>query len=136
MIRRERDPDLVARIAESVRDSICYHNQPMDWRYACERCVILSNGEDAIGAFEEVAPRQFIGHTIFSPSCRGRRALETAKEMIAFIYPRWADVIHGATPIGNRAARWFNRQIGFKSVGFDDYEIEGRVELFQLGSPM
>lgn len=135
LIRRERDAEFVNRIAESVRGNICYHDALMDWSYAVQRCVVLSNGEDAVMAFEEMSPRQFQGHTIFAPTCRGKRALDTARAMLAQLYPRWADRIYGQIPLKNRAARWFHRQIGLRSIGFVDVEPEGPVELFEMGVP-
>lgn len=44
-----------------------------------------------------------------------------------------ASLVWGATPIANRAARWFNRQLGGRSVGFDHFDAEGEVEIFFFG---
>lgn len=51
--------------------------------------------------------------------------------MIEFMIPDHADAIWGATPMKNRAARWFNRQLGAVVTGHDIYEAEGPVELFR-----
>lgn len=135
MIRRELDPAIANRIASDagVRPFVCYHDREIDFAPAMRGCVILTNGEDAMAAFEQSgSEREWQGHTFFLPSCRGRRAIETAKEMLAWMLPKYADRIWGATPVSNRAACWFNRQIGFISAGFDDYEVEGRVEIFEM----
>lgn len=136
MIVREHDEQLINRIAnsESVRPFICYHDGEMDWWPAIRGCCVLSNGEDAVGVFEPTGDREFQAHTIFAPTCRGRKALDAAKEMIDYLMPKYADRIWGVTPIRNRAARWFNRRMGAKVTGRDTYPAEGEVELFELRS--
>ena len=106
----------------------------MDWAPALDACVVLSNGEDAVGVFEPTGIRLYQVHTLFGESCRGRRALEVGRAMIDFMIPDYADAIWGATPIANRAARWFNRQLGARVIGQDVYEAEGAVELFRYGA--
>lgn len=138
-IRRERDAALINRVANltTVRPAIAYHGQQLDWSAAFPAkdtgVVVLSNGNDACAVFARTADRVWQGHTIFAPTCRGRRAIETGKAIIAWMRPH-ADRIWGATPIQNRAARWFNRQIGGRSAGFDQYDTEGAVEIFVFGS--
>ena len=138
-IRREREAALINRVANiaTVHPAIAYHGQPLDWSAAFPAehtgVVVLSNGDDACAVFASAADRVWQGHTIFAPTCRGRRAIETGKAIIAWMRPH-ADLIWGATPIHNTAARWFNRQIGGRSAGFDQYDTEGAVELFTFGS--
>lgn len=134
MIVRERDTGLIDRISNShaVRPHICYHDDQIDWWPVIRGCCVLSNGEDAIGIFEQTADRVWQVHTLFDATCRGRRALDTAREMVAWMMPKYADSIWGATPMSNPAARWFNRRLGAEVVGHDDYEMEGPVELFVL----
>lgn len=136
MIRRENDTDLIDRISnsEQVRPFICHHDNDIDWWPVIRLCCVLSNGEDAIGIFEETAPREWQVHTVFGATCRGRKAIETGREMIAWMMPHWADRIWGATPMANPQARWFNRQCGARVIGFDDYEKDGPVELFEIRS--
>jgi hypothetical protein len=144
MIRQEFDTELLDKIgnSESVRPFICYHDDEIDWYPVVRGCAVLSNGEDAIGIFEQTPKdhdifklllpemRAWQAHTLFDATCRGRKAIDTAKEMMAFMLPEHADVVWGATPMKNRRARWFNRQIGMKPIGRDDYEAEGPVELY------
>jgi hypothetical protein len=134
VIRREHDTELIDRISNSphVRPFICYRDGALDWWPAIRGCCVLSNGEDAIGIFEETRERVWQVHTLFDATCRGRRAIETAREMVEWMMPRFADVIWGATPESNPAARWFNRQLGAEVIGHDVYEAEGPVELFAL----
>jgi hypothetical protein len=132
--RRETNQDLINRIANSaaVRPFVCYRDGPMDWSPAIEGCIVLSCGDDAVGVFEQTHPGVFQTHTMFGPTCRGRRAIEAARAMIDWMIPQHAVAIWGATPVVNRAARWFNRQLGAVSIGFDDFEAEGQVEIFLL----
>lgn len=125
MIRRETDPAFINRICNSdgVRPWIDYRDtdEPMDFTPACDRIgltgtLFLSNGEDAVGAFELTGDREWQAHTFFAATCRGRRAIDTAKAMLEWMRPH-ADRIWGATPLDNRKARWFNRQIGFTILG-------------------
>ena len=134
MIRRETDAALANRIASdpAVRGNVCYHDGPIDFAPAVDACILLSNGTDALAAFEETAPREWQMHSFFLPSCRGRKAIDTAKEMLAWMIPARADRVWGGTPLTNKAARWFNRQIGGASIGFDEFEVEGPVEIFEM----
>lgn len=135
MIRRETDAALVNRIAnaEAVRCGVCYKQGEMDWSPAMGRddIIVLSNGEDACAVFAETAPRVYQSHTMFGAKCRGRDALNNARDMLDYMR-RYADIVWGATPLSNRPARWFNRQIGAVAVAFDHYGVEGDVEIFEL----
>lgn len=143
MIRRETDAELINRISElpEVRPFICYHEDPIDWTPAIEACVILSNGEDACAVFEPtplglISKDVFQVHTIFGPSCRGRKALDTARNMLIWMYDKeGAQMIWGATPVKNKAALLFNRMMGGEPLGRDEYDAEGEVELFKVGRP-
>lgn len=138
-IRRERDAALINRVANiaTVHPAIAYHGQPLDWSAAFPGedtgVLVLSDGDDACAVFALTADRVWQGHTIFGPTCRGSRAIKTGKAIIAWMRPH-ADLIRGATPIRNKAARWFNRQIGGRPSGFDHYDAEGAVEIFTFGS--
>jgi hypothetical protein len=141
VIRIERDPDFINAIANhpSVQPYIREDGAPTDWtpvvkdRFSVSGIVVLSNGEDAVGAFEATAiepPFQaYQMHTLFAATCRGRKAIDTAKAMLAWMFAHGATLIWGATPRKNRAARWFNRQIGGRVTGGDDEED---VEFFEL----
>ena len=69
-------------------------------------------------------PGVFEGHSFFL--ARGREALKAGREAIETMRNE-ADLIWGLTPKGNRHARWFNRQLGFVSLGETD-----RGELFEM----
>jgi hypothetical protein len=135
MIRRETDARLINLISnsEGVRGAICYRDGPMDWTpaLAADDIVILSNGQDAVAVFAQTEPRRWQSHTMFSTTCRGKRAVETGRAMVEHMRPM-ADVLWGATPVKNCAARWFNRQLGAMPIRRDQYEAEGEVEIFEI----
>lgn len=138
MIRRETGPELINAISAmpGVRENVCYGDEPIDWTPAFPArrsgVVVLSNGTDACAAFELTGEREWQGHTFFAPTCRGRAAITIGRAMLAFMRP-WADRIWGATPVGNCAARWFNRQLGGMPIRREQYEAEGEVEIFEFG---
>ena len=119
-------------IARAPYDVPILERAYVDFAPAVDACILLSNGTDALAAFEETAPREWQMHSFFLPSCRGRKAIDTAKEMLAWMIPARADRVWGGTPLTNKAARWFNRQIGGASIGFDEFEVEGPVEIFEM----
>ena len=135
MIRRETDAKLINLISnsEGVRGAVCYQDGPMDWTPAFEtdEIMILSNGQDAVAVFGQTSPRRWQSHTMFATTCRGKQALETGRAMVEYMRP-FADVLWGATPVNNCAARWFNRQLGAMPIHREQYEAEGEVEIFEI----
>jgi len=69
-------------------------------------------------------------HNLFKAACRGRAAICVGRAMLAWFFANVGDVLRAETPIANKAARWFNRQIGFRSTGFRQHEVVGPVECF------
>lgn len=116
----ESDLNLIDRIAnsEAVRPFIRPDGAKTDWSPLADltpsesRAIILSNGTDAIGAFDQTAPGVYQSHTMFAATCRGRRAIDTGKAMVAWMFDHGADIVWGATPRTNQKACWFNRQLG------------------------
>lgn len=137
MIRRETDPSLINLISnsEGVRGGVCYQDGPMDWSPAFPSrqtgVIIVSNGQDACAVFGLTGERTWQSHTLFATTCRGKRAIETGRAMVEYMRP-YADVLWGATPVKNCAARWFNRQLGAMPIRRDTYEAEGEVEVFEI----
>lgn len=127
MVRPETDITLINRIAndDSVRPFIRPDGQPMDFsalagkRVTETGVVVLSNGEDALGLFEITAPGIYQVHTLFAKSCRGRRAIETAREMLAWMFSHGANTVWGSTPRFLRHVAMFNRLVGAKEIGGD-----------------
>lgn len=118
VIRRERDASLVNRITNdpAVLPFIARHGNLIDWGSAVRGCCILSNGSDAVAVFGQETERAWLMTTIFAPTCRGRRALETGKAMRDWMIPRYADFIFGPVPNTFRHAIWFYRQMGAKML--------------------
>lgn len=137
MVRRETDPAFINRVANSasVRPFIDYRgvDSPLDLTPAVGRpaevgMVWLSDGEDALACFVLTAERTYQAHVMFGERCRGRKALDTAEEMLAQIEPS-ANLIWGAIPMRNRRTRWFARKVGFVEVAQDHFEAEGPVAI-------
>lgn len=114
MIRRERDEELINRLSNSgtAADMLKPYGKDFDWKVAVNHCVILSNGEDACMVFEPKEPRVWEVTTVFGDTCRGKRAIETGKEMCAHMLSKWADVLFGSVPNAMRHAQWFYSQLG------------------------
>jgi hypothetical protein len=105
-----------------------------------EHYVLLHNGShdldpDANAAmiFEWSAPGVWEQHTMFLPTCRGRKALDAGRQFLRHMFEvEGALMVWGQTPVGNRPACWFNRQLGGKSVGFGEQYSFGECEQFRL----
>lgn len=144
MIRVETSAELVNRITNDpqVLPYVSRHGSPIDWTPAVESpdCVVLSNGADAAMVLERTAPRDWQVNTIFAPTCRGKRAVETGLEMKAFATQQYADLIFGSIPNALPQAQWFYRKLGgvpvsrVKSGGYIYRAQEGET-LFRLSRP-
>jgi hypothetical protein len=82
--------------------------------------------DDGGALFRWSGPGIYEGHSFFR--VRGREAIRKGRDILSAIE---AEKIWGATPIALKAARWFNRQVGFQSLGEIDTP-EGRCELFEM----
>ncbi len=138
MIRREWDAELHNRIANdpAVKPTFGYNQGPTDLSPLLaepESYILLSNGSDGAVIYEWSAPGVWQAHTMFLPSCRGRRAIDDAKAMIAWMFDHAAaEMLWGQTPMTNRPARMFNRLFGGKPAGLGR-EANGReVEYFKV----
>lgn len=139
MVSPERDITFINRIVNSpaVRPFVDYTGTsgPLDLAPAVGRAtqtgvVWLSNGEDALAAFEITGDREYRGHLFFAETCRGRAALDTAEEMLSWL-SRYADRVWGAIPKDGARTRWFASALGFSQFGEDDYVGEGEVILVE-----
>jgi hypothetical protein len=131
VIARTDNIELINRIAnsEAVRPFIRPDGEPMDFsplegkRVGETGVVVLTNGEDAIGLFEITADKIYQAHTLFAATCRGRKAIDTAREMLAWMFDHNVDVVWGSTPRSNRKAVMFNRLVGAQVIGGDDEDL-------------
>tara|TARA_R100001086_G_scaffold180400_5_gene100176 strand:- start:3715 stop:4107 length:393 start_codon:yes stop_codon:yes gene_type:complete len=90
-----------------------------------DKCnICLMDGENG-AMFIWRGPGVYEGHSFFT--VKGREAIALGKQILSALD---ADMVWGATPLELRAARWFNRKIGFRSLGIVD-RPEGRCELFE-----
>lgn len=78
--------------------------------------------------FRWTGPGVFEGHSFFR--VRGREAIRLGRQMLSAMGDT-ADLVWGATPESLRHVRWFNRQIGFRSLGMIETP-EGVCELFEM----
>lgn len=92
-----------------------------------ERNVFLVSGDNG-AAFIWRGPGVYEGHSFFT--ARGREAISLGKQMLECVGGR-ANMVWGATPIKLRHVRWFNRQIGFRSLGMIETPDQGACELFE-----
>jgi hypothetical protein len=130
MISRLYNPDiLTAAVNEQAPDLLREDWNGTKW-ITNPNHIALTDGRN-IGMFEaQEGVGVFFGHTIFRD--RGKLALNAARKIIKALVDFFgAKIIHGETPIEKRAARWFSRQLGFKSQGVKSTPY-GDVELFAL----
>jgi hypothetical protein len=76
--------------------------------------------------FRWSGPGVYEGHSFFR--VRAREAIEIGKHILSLID---CEKVWGATPLHLKHVRWFNRQLGFRSLGEIDTP-EGRCELFEM----
>lgn len=94
--------------------------------------VALTDDQGNVALFECTGEGVFEGHTLFAS--RGREAIETGRTMLcAMVDMHGARAIWGRTPVQRRAARWFSRKLGFRSLGIVE-TVRGPCELFYLGA--
>lgn len=112
-IQRETNAELANHISRlpGVVSNVSYDGREIDWTPAIDTCVVLSNGEDAIQVYEQKARHVWEVMTIFGPTCRGKKALETAYAMKDYMLP-YVDVAFGSVPDRLRQAKWFYRKLG------------------------
>lgn len=132
MVGRETNPELVNRIANApeVRDFLRPDGLPIDLtevvtsRPTHSGCVIVSNGEDALALFDITTDRVYQAHVAFARTCRGKRAVETGREMVDWMFDHNAEVIWADIPTWNKPARWFARQMGMIRLPTSDDDTE------------
>jgi len=148
MITRTKDATLINRIAANpeVRSTYNIHINsfaPLDFTELCQRddYYVLTNGEDACAIFDQISPVIFDSHSIFDETCRGKRAVETGKAFVEWMFENTqALIVYGKTPVENKRARMFNRLIGATSDGVGMFDASGaprpyEVEFFHISKP-
>lgn len=87
---------------------------------------LMADGGGAL--FRWSGPGVFEGHSFFR--VRGREAISLGRAILAQMQDH-ASLIYGLTPWELKNVRWFNRRIGFASLG-EMTTPEGRHELFEM----
>lgn len=125
MVYRTHDTELLNRIANSsaVLPFIGGVKRD-DWLTPedDENVVLLTDGENAIGAFINTAPNIYQCHWLFGENVRGRAALDLCQQMVNWMRGYGAEILWGTTPLDNRKALWFNRRMGAVPTWHDEAE--------------
>ncbi len=91
--------------------------------------IILKNGND-YAVFEFTTFGTYTGHYFFKS--RGRKAIEVGKQFLEELFNEHnAALVIGFTPVEHKAAKWMNRQLGFKAGPIVD-TAEGPCQMFTL----
>ena len=91
--------------------------------------IVLTNGKD-YAVFEFTTFGTYTGHYFFKS--RGRAAIEAGKQFLEELFNEHdAALVIGFTPVEYKAAKWMNRQLGFKAGPIVD-TAEGSCQMFTL----
>lgn len=100
------------------------------WLNNKNNVMLVDNGSVGLACYEY--PGVYTGHYFFKVG--GRKALNLARSMMKWmIEHHGARAFTGTTPMDNKAARWFNRHLGFESQGIVE-RVNGPYELFCLSA--
>lgn len=127
-IKRSLNPEDMRKAVEPYPDIIepCYDFE--SWVLNPDN-IMLKSG-DNIGLAVKEYPGIYAGHYFFK--VKGKEALILAKEMMSYLIEHYdCKAFIGVTPISNKAARWFNRKLGFTSGGLVE-TVKGLHEIFTL----
>ena len=72
--------------------------------------ILLTNGDDVV-LFEKQRHNVYSGHLLLTS--RGKKAFEVAEDALKYVK---GCSVYGLTPVDNKKALWFTRQLGFKRV--------------------
>lgn len=88
--------------------------------------------KDDIALFNFETPYLYTGHYFFTS--RGKAAKKKALEVLDGFFSLFEQevTIRGLTPVEHKAAKWMNRQLGFKSYGLVETAPNEFCELFVL----
>lgn len=119
-ITRTYDADKVKRATELYQEDL-EGFYPVQW-LSDPLNVALENDNGDIALFENqiALPQTVCGHYFFKS--RGRSAITAGKEFLEEIFKDkyGINTIMGLTPDEHKAAKWMNRQLGFKEHGTID----------------
>lgn len=124
---RTFDAELVNRIANSPGVPELLGAEAFEFSASIRDHIFLHH-EGAIAICEWSAPRVYQCHLLFSPECRGRRAVRAAIAMRDFMFANHADMLWGQPALANAPARKLIRMVGFEPAGEGDHPMVGPVE--------
>lgn len=130
MIERYYDPDFINLLINepTIRPTVG-GNGYLDATSLLEDQRNICLADEGGGAiFVWSGPGVYHGHSFFL--ARGREAIDLGQRMLGYMSDE-ANLIWGLTPRRLRHVRWFNRQIGMKSLGLMDTP-DGQCELFEM----
>lgn len=123
---RSFDPEVMRKAAEPYPELIPPDTDFAAWLGNVKNVMLEDNGSVGLAVYEY--PGVYTGHYFFKVG--GRKALSLARDMMNWmIENQGAKAFTGITPADNKAARWFNRNLGFTSFGLVDTE-RGPHEMF------
>jgi hypothetical protein len=99
-----------------------------------EQYILLHDNEGAASIFDWSAPGVWQGHSMFLPRRRGKEGIQSAKDMLGWMFDYGAKMIWGMTPTSDdfRRAHIFNRLLGFRACGFRTDGAGREVCLFEM----
>jgi hypothetical protein len=129
MISRTYDSDIVLAATDQYKEHLT-HVDFREWLDDHDN-LALTNEDGDVTLFTRDTDTLVCGHLFFH--CRGRRALDTAAEMLseAFTGPYNIKAIRALIPLQNLGARWVTKRLGFRSFGAHQ-SIAGPTELMIL----
>jgi len=126
-----KQPEVFPHLGFSDYDSIDIN------KFVNHRVTILANeDETAVSLWEESSPGIFEAHSLFTNDCRGRDAIRVGSDMIEWmIINKDPLLLWGQTPVINKAANWWNRQVGLKYITqVEDPNLNMTMNFYALGS--
>jgi len=137
MIERVTDAERVNEIGNdpSVRALMflgaMYPPDHLDFTPWCEdpRNIVLIDG-GFVAMFVWRGPGIYECHLMVRKDARGAHAMQTGRDMLAYVRKEGAHTVWGQPSVYNRAAICYIRRMGLKSVGFGKDMIAGDVQYF------
>lgn len=125
-MHRSFDPEVMRKAAEPYPELIPPDYDFQNWISNIDNVMLVE--DDSVGLAVNEYPGVYTGHYFFKVG--GRQALDLARKMMnEMIEKHGAKAFTGITPANNKAARWFNRHLGFTSYGIID-SYKGPHEMF------
>jgi hypothetical protein len=109
-----------------------YPQQDLDFSDAVAdaRNFALTDDAGFAAIFQWSAPRVYECHIMGTKVARGTNAMQSGREMLAYMKTQGARLVWGRPSIYNRAAICFIRRMGLKSEGVGSDPFVGEVEYF------